>query len=91
MDAKYGFVMSGTMTAMTPVRPVFIFRAARFGTNPSRETAASTRRLRFGRHLLRSTQRTRHRCRMHASFGRHVENGDASGLSHGTVTLLAGR
>ena len=39
---------------------------------------------RFGRHLLRSTQRTRHRRGMHPGFGRHVENGDASGLSHET-------
>ena len=83
--------MSGTMTAMTPVWPVFIFAGGpiRDESEPrdSRFDAASG----FGCHLLRSTQRTRHRCRMHASFGRHVENGDASGLSHGTVTLLAGR
>ena len=36
--------MSGTMTAMLPVRPVFITCAARFGTKPSLATAASTRR-----------------------------------------------
>ena len=43
MEAKCGLVMSGTMTAMFPVRPVFITCAARFGTKPSLLTAASTR------------------------------------------------
>ena len=43
-DAKWGFVMSGTITAMLPVRPVMSPRAARFGTKPRSRTALSTRR-----------------------------------------------
>ena len=43
-DAKWGFVMSGTITATLPVRPVISPRAARFGTKPRSRTASSTRR-----------------------------------------------
>ena len=82
IDAKCGLVMSGTMTAMLPVRPVFIperpgserIRAAYGGFD-----AASG----FRCHLLGRLEGARHRGRMHASAGRDVEDGDASGLSHG--------
>ena len=44
----------------------------------------------FGCHLLRPTQRARHRCRVHTRFGRHVEYCYAVGVVARGATLLAG-
>ena len=90
MEAKYGLVMSGTITAMLPVRP---------GLHHPRGTVRHESELlhrafdplaRRRGDLLRTAQRTRHGCRVHLGAGRHVEDRDASRGPHGHSTLHAG-